>query len=145
MTNDDKPKLIAMIHGYWDSWRVDNRQKNLEACKLFAQWKLGEIENAILEARQRKAKPDEQIFDTLLRAQTILRSKARAPRIDWIEQRLEEHRQHYAGNRASGLEWPGDEAVRRMILAAQDTPLQVWCRKRLVAGWRARVANKESK
>jgi hypothetical protein len=136
MTNDDKRQLITLIHSYWDSWDIENRKKNREAFAMFDGHGLGEIENAILEARQRKAKPDEQIFDTLLRAQSILRSKARTPRVDWIERRLEEHRQHYAGNRASGLEWPGDEAVREMIRRGEATPMQRYTMRRMAEGRR---------
>ncbi len=141
MTQHDRDALIELLESYWSSWDRTNRQKNIEAYDMLATWDLSDIDKAIREARQ-SSKPDAKIFEVLKVAQSILRSRPQAARVDWVEQRLEEHRQHYAGNRAAGLEWPGDEAVREMIRQQRPTPLQQLMTKRLVDGMRAAIARK---
>jgi hypothetical protein len=131
MDHQECKKLIeGVIRGKWPKWHI-----NQEACisihDRFCLYPLEDVEQAIREAHQQKPGPPDEVFAA---ASALLLARKRVSRVNWIEDRLEEHRQHYAGNRASGLEWPGDEAVREMIRRGEATPMQRYTMRRMAEG-----------
>jgi hypothetical protein len=138
MTRPECKTLITdTILAIWPKWE-QNPTRNTMVFDMFASWELPDVQAAIRQANV-EAKPGVFPIDVLKAAQAILRGKARVEQAtahpsNWLEQRLEEHRQHYAGNRASGLEWPGDEAVREMIRRGEATPMQRYTMRRMAEG-----------